>query len=303
MNLRLQKLLKLHKLMDAAGEGGSDTGGTGAAAQEGNTPGKAESDEGDGEGDDPAGTKTAEEGDGSKKPTDSEAGLLRDVMKHKGRANQLQGQISELQGKLAQFDGVDVEAYKAWKAEQAELERKQLEARGEYDRLTQQMAQRHKEEMESTVSERETLRSEIGSLQQQISELTVGNAFATSPVIGEMLLMTRAKARKVYGEHFDFVDGKVVGFDKPRGSAERTQLVDSSGEPLSFNDALIQLVKADPDPERDQMLRSNAKPGAGSAPANTSLAARKGIAAEATKRAMTPAERISAGLRMAAAAA
>lgn len=97
---------------------------------------------------------------------------------------------------------------------------------------------------------------------RSISELTVGSAFAQSQFIRDELALTPSKTRVVYGNHFEFVDGKVVAFDKPAGAANRTPLVDAQGEPLAFEAALKKIVDADPD--RDQLLRSKMKQGAAS---------------------------------------
>ena len=292
MNERLRKLLKLHKLMDSAGDGGSDAGGTGTggAAAGGGDPAPKEGDPAPKEGDDPA----PKDG-GAPKPTDAEANLLRDVMRHKGRANQLQGELEALR---KQFDGVDAAKYREFLAGQEQAERKKLEDRGEYDRLVAQMGERHTQAMQEQSSKLDAATQTIAGLQSQISELTVGNAFASTPVIGGEVLMTRKQARTMYGSNFDFVDGKVVGFDKPAGASERTMLVTAAGEPMGFNEALVHLVNTDSDPERDTFLRSKAKPGAGSATAAASSVTRKSVATREVP--MTPAERIAAGLRKAA---
>lgn len=302
MNARLMKLLKLHKLHKPAGEHGSPAGTGGTETGEPAAGGNAdETGEAKPEVATPAAAavETPEEGgakgDDKPKPSDSEAVLLRDVMKHKGRANQLQGELEALR---KQFEGVDIEAYRQAQAEKAEAERKKLEDRGEYDRLVAQMGERHTQAMQENQGKLDAASKVISDLQVQISELTVGNSFATSPVIGEELMMTRAKARAVYGSHFDFTDGKVVGYDKPKGASERTMLVTASGEPMSFNDALMHLVNTDPDPERDRLIRSKAKPGAGSATSNAPGSVRKTIARPDVQ--MSPAERIAAGLRAAA---
>lgn len=307
MNLRLQKLLKLHKLMDKAGEHGSPAGsGEGGAPGGEQTPAAGTQEGGEtpaGEGGDPepAGEQPPAKTDGepaATKPTDAEAKLLQDVMKHKGRANQLQGELEALRKKL---NGVDLDQYQAMVREREEKARKELEDRGEYERIVAQMGERHTQAMQEHEAKLQEATQTISGLQLQISELTVGNAFATSPLIGEEVMLTRAKARAVYGSHFDFVDGKIVAFDKPKGAAERTMLVKASGEPMNFNDALLHLVNNDPDPERDRLIRSRAKPGAGSTTASTGNLARKVSAQSRDTAKLTPAERIAQGLRQQAA--
>ena len=54
----------------------------------------------------------------------------------------------------------------------------------------------------------------------------------------------------------------MVGYDKPRGSAGRAQLVDQLGNPVAFEDAMRKIIEADPD--KDSLLRSKVKQGANS---------------------------------------
>ncbi len=54
----------------------------------------------------------------------------------------------------------------------------------------------------------------------------------------------------------------MVGYDKPRGAQNRTALVDQYGNAIAFDHAMRKIVEADP--EKDHLLRSKVKPGAGS---------------------------------------
>ncbi|HHJ4449796.1 TPA: hypothetical protein ACQJMR_005500, partial [Raoultella ornithinolytica] len=75
------------------------------------------------------------------------------------------------------------------------------------------------------------------------------------------VLMTPAKARVIYGSHFEIgEDGQVVGYDKPAGAKDRAVLVDGQGNPLAFESAIERILRADP--EADALLRSEAKQGA-----------------------------------------
>lgn len=101
------------------------------------------------------------------------------------------------------------------------------------------------------------------AMQAQIVELTVGHSFDNSGFIRDEMVLTPRKARVVYGDHFDVEDGRLVGYDKPRGTGERTKLVDGKGEPLGFEEAMRKIVEIDPD--RDNLLKSKLKQGADSA--------------------------------------
>jgi hypothetical protein len=199
------------------------------------------------------------------KPSDAEAKLLKDVMKHKERAEAASAEVERIKAQLATFDGIDPVKVRALLAEQEAAEVKKAEAAGDYERLKKSMADAHAAEKKRLTEEVEAEKGRVGALNAQIAELTVGNAFGTSKFVSEELTLTPSKARVVYGSHFEFKDGKVVGFDKPAGASERTMLVNGEGEPLSFEDALKKIVDADSD--KDALLRSKMKPGAGSSTA------------------------------------
>lgn len=229
-----------------------------------------ESGEGEGEGGDdgqepqiPPTSSDKGEGD---KPSDREAELLREVMKRKGNEQTLKGQISDLEGKLAQFDGIDVEQVRQLLTEKTERETKELEERGEFDRVKEQMKEAHAAELQKT---KQTLEGRVGELQSaldaatsQITELTIGRSFSDSSFVRDSLTLTPSKARVVFGSHFELKDGAVVAYDKPSGEQGRTVLVDGSGEPLPFDEAIKKIVETDPD--ADHLIRSKVKQGAGS---------------------------------------
>ena len=194
--------------------------------------------------------------------SDNEAKLLKDVMAKKEQIKQLNAQTKELQAKLAMFDGIDPEAVKAMLAKQKEEAEKELERKGEYDRLKAQMIEAHDKEKAELVDKLKAEAETVSAMKDKIAELTVGNAFANSSFIQSDTILTASKARKFYGDYFDYVDGQVVGYDKPAGKSERTVLVDAVGEPLSFDEALKKVM--DMDGDKEIFLRSKVKTGAGS---------------------------------------
>lgn len=302
--MRITKLMKLHRLMDKAGEHGSDAGGSGT----GSDAGAAGSDSGNagdkGESGNTAGDETGKKADegkadekGDQKSTlsDTDAKLVKDLMKHKGRAKELEDELAKTRSALKDYEGIDPVKVRTLLQQQEEAERKELEARGEYDRLIKQMAERHTEEKKRLETEMETVRAQGGTLQQQIAELTVGSAFSSSHFVAEEITLTPAKARVIYGAHFEFKDGKVVGYDKPAGASDRTTLVDATGESLSFDEAMRQLINADPD--REQLIRAKAKPGASSSTSSKGAAKAVTAAAARQESKLSPAEKITAGLK------
>jgi hypothetical protein len=196
----------------------------------------------------------------SGRPSDEEAKLLKEVMAKKELLKTRESELAAAQAALKQFDGVDIEAIKKLMADQRDAETKKLEAAGEWDRLKKQMAEEHQKQIVTIQTEANDNKGVIGKLQATISELTIGSAFGNSPYVKDELLIPHTKVRALFGAHFENRDGKVVAFDKPSGASERTELVDGSGNPLSFEDALKKIVDSDPDGKA--LTRSKIKPGA-----------------------------------------
>lgn len=268
------------RLRDEAGDDGDKGGGGGGDPN----PNPEKTPEGD--------NKGGNEGDGEKggKPSDAEVKLLREVMKHKTSAK-------ELADKLKAFDGIDPDMVKQLIADKAaadqakaEAEKAELEKKGEWERLKAQMAEENGKVVTSIKTELTQRQSALDAAQAQIVELTIGQNFTSNGFIKDELTLTPSKARTIYGSHFEITDGQMVAYDKPRGAANRTPLVDAAGEHLTFDAAIRKLVDADPD--RDSILRAKAKPGAGSG-------SKKGGETAPTEKkdaGLSPTERIAAGL-------
>jgi hypothetical protein len=218
-----------------------------------------------------ADAKAAKEEEERKKSgmTDAEAKLLKEVMQGKEKVKAAEQAAKDAADKLKAFDGIDPKEIKELldakkKADEAKkkLEEEQLARAGEWDRLKKQMNDAHAVELETERQTRSKAEKQVGTLQEQIADLTVGSAFSSSPFIKEELALPAGKARMLFAPHFEYQDGKVVAFDKPAGAKDRTMLVDARGNPKPFEEALKQLVEADP--EKDHLLRSKTRPGAGS---------------------------------------
>lgn len=191
------------------------------------------------------------------------AGLLKESMKRK--SNEL-----SLKEKLAKYGDIAPErAIELAQAESAALraredaERLELERRGEFDAVKKQMVEAHGKDLEGRDSRISALEAEIAGMKSKLVEKTIGTSFGESAFLREKVLMTPAKARVIYGNHFEInEDGQVVGYDKPAGAKDRAVLVDGNGSPLAFEGAIERILRADP--EVDALLRSEAKQGVGS---------------------------------------
>lgn len=232
------------------GEGNDLGGGAGGADDKG---GAADDKGGDG-------GKAADDNKGGKSgPSDEEARLLKENMAKK---EQLKKKDEELAALKKQFEGIDPEAVRKLLAEQKTAEEQALEKKGDYERLKARMAEEHGKEVTALKAQLEALQGELGKTKGTINELSVGSNFSQSQFISEELTLTPAKARVIYGDHFELEGGKVVGYDKPRGAADRTALVDQYGVAVPFDAALRKIVEADP--EKDYLLKSKVKQGADS---------------------------------------
>jgi hypothetical protein len=196
------------------------------------------------------------------KLSETEAKLLKEVMEKKGK-------LKEAQEALKAYEGVDVAEFKKLKAaaDEAEAAKKQaelaaLEKAGEFDRVKKAMAEQHESELAKLKAQIAEAHKPVSELQKQIEELTVGQSFGNSQYLRDETILTPEKARVIYGSHFEIESGKIVPYDKPKGAASRTPLVDARGEPVSFEDAIKKIIESDKD--KDALLRSKSKPGAAS---------------------------------------
>ncbi|QIG75610.1 hypothetical protein EVC20_039 [Rhizobium phage RHph_Y2_17_1] len=238
------------------GAGGSDDDAAAKAAADKAAADKAEADKTaaeKAEADRLAAEKAA--GDDKDKNKDKDNGLLAEVMAKKNK-------IKDLEATLAKFDGIDPDAVRALLEEKRKTELAAEEAKGNFERVKEMMAEEHtkdKKSLQDTIAE---LQKKLEGANSTINDLTVGRSFSESKFIGEDLVLPRAKARAIYSGHFDVVDGQIVGFDKPAGAKERTMMVDAAGKPVSFDEAIKRIIDADP--EKDSLYRDKAKAGAGS---------------------------------------
>ena len=249
-------------LKEADGAGGDLGGGAGDQGAEKaldnpeikNTPEKK-----------PSSNKEGDDPDAEKRKKEKE---LADKAKDDALAK-AQKELDELRKERDKFKGIDPEKARKLEADEKEREEKELEAKGEYDRLKQRMADQHANEVKAKDDVIKNLQEQLNIRDSQIDELTIGSNFNTSQYIKEELVLTPSKARALYGKNFERDEqGNLIAYDKPAGSKDRTPLVDASGKPLNFEGAIKTIIESDP--EKDSLLRGKLKGGAGSGNANQS---------------------------------
>ena len=234
--------------------------------------------------------KGGEGGEGGQKPadnsdsktqselTDENKKLVGESMKRKERIKELDGELETANTKIGEtskelkklqerFEGIDPDEVRKLLGDKKDSERKELESKGEYQRILDQVNEDHESKISKLETDFGTERTEftdkLAKLQAVNRELTIGRDFSNSEFVREELTLTPSKARQIYGTHFEVSEeGSVIAYDKPAGSAERTMIVDGKGKPASFTDAIKKIVEGDP--EHDQLIRSKLKTGSGS---------------------------------------
>lgn len=197
------------------------------------------------------------------KTDDEKAALLREVMEKKDKLKATSKDLADAKRALEAYEGVDPAKVKELIRKEAEAEQRDAEARGDFERVKQMMAEEHERAVAKIQNDLKAERESRAADIALIDELTIGNAFGNSDFIRESMSISPTKVRSLYGSHFERKDGVVVAYDKPAGAKDRTMLVDATGAALSFEEALSRIIDADPD--KKGMMKSRAKPGAGSA--------------------------------------
>ena len=197
-------------------------------------------------------------------PSEEEKRLERDLARRAKALADAQTTIQDLQKQLKSFDGIDPAAVRELLASQAKAEEDKLKASGDFEALKARMVGEHKKEIDTERARVQEMEASIKGFQKQIHELTIGSAFDNSSFLRDQTVLTPSKARRVYEDHFEVKDGRVVAFDRPVGEKDRQPIVDARGNPLAFDEAIKQIVEADPD--RDRLLKSSVRQGSGHSP-------------------------------------
>ena len=209
--------------------------------------------------------------------SEKEAQLLKEVMKWKSKAKTVQQGLDENGNEnnpileiVGDMSGEDLKSLIDNKKAQ---DREEREARGEYDSIVSQMKEQHSSDLsekDKLISDKEAeiteLKAMLTSASDEMEELTVGRQFSDSSFIKERATLPPSIARQLFGSHFDVEQGKIVGYDKPRGIEGRAPLVNGQAETLGFEAAIERLITSHP--ESKTLLRSTIKPGSNSSTVN-----------------------------------
>lgn len=182
---------------------------------------------------------------------------------------QLRADLAKAKADAAKFKGIDPEkakadAAKVTAAEAATLaaEKAKATAEGNFERLREIQSQEHEAAITAANTAREEADARAAKADERLATAQTKGAFASSRFFIDETILTASKAERLYGDHVEIEDGEVVVYDKPAGAAKRVKIMDSRGNPLSFDEAIKKVVDADPD--KDSLMRSRMKAGAGS---------------------------------------
>ena len=196
------------------------------------------------------------------KPSDTEAKLLKEVMQRKAKAKELEDEMKALKDQLNAYSGINLEEVKSLIEEKKANEMKSLEEKGQWEALKNQMKEENMKLLKEQMDKASQLQSIVTQQQELIDKLTLGSSFNSSGFILNELNLSPEKAKIIYGNHFEIENGVVVAYDKPRGSANRVQLIDADGEALGFDEAIKKIIDADPD--KNILLKQKTKIGSAS---------------------------------------
>jgi hypothetical protein len=224
----------------------------------------------------------------AKETSDEEARLLKEVMLRKEREKKAKEEAAKLNEQLKRFEGIDPDQVRELLEERRKAEEKKLEEKGAFEAIKKQMRDEHEAALQRERLEKENLLNEIKKRDAEHAQIAVKSAFSGSSFIPSELTLSPRKVEALFGSHFEYVDGEIVGYDRPVTDSNKVPLIDGSGSYLNFDDALKRLVSADP--EKDSYTKSKVKSGAGSSSDKNIDRSRN------NSRELTAAEKIARGL-------
>lgn len=107
----------------------------------------------------------------------------------------------EVGEKLTQFEGVDPEKYQELLQQQADAEKSKLEAKGDWDKLREQLVDTHNKELQTKDQSFQTLQAENAKLKDEINSIILKHeigihatvAKAINPELVEMVVLGKVK--------------------------------------------------------------------------------------------------------------
>lgn len=184
-------------------------------------------------------------------------------------ADAAKAEVARLQAIADQFAGIDPEKAKAdaaavaaAEAARVEAEKAAAKAEGNFEKLRELQAAETQAAIDAANAAKEAAIKEAAEARAELNRARIDTAFANSRFLQENTILSGPKAQRLFADHVEVENGKVVLYDKPAGEAKRAKVMDNKGNPLSFDAAIEKIINADAD--KDTLLKSKVVPGAGS---------------------------------------
>lgn len=164
-------------------------------------------------------------------------------------------EAAELKKQLDAMKGVDPEEYRTLKQQAEQAEQDRAKKAGEFEKLQQQLVQKHQTELTAEQQKRE-------QAEQRLQRTIIGRAFADAVDLfgpsGKTIYLP-ADAERIFGDRVKILDDGTVAVTDAAGDV----LIDGkTGKPLPFAAAMSEYIDGLPD--KQYRLRGSGKTGSGS---------------------------------------
>lgn len=169
-------------------------------------------------------------------------------------------EADELRKQLESFKGIDAEEYKTLKAEREQAEQDRAKKAGEFEKLQQQLVQKHATELQME-------REGRTAAEQKLHKTIIGRAFADAVDLfgpaGKTIYLP-VDAERIFGDRVKLLEDGTVAVTDATGDVI---LNSKTGKPESFSAAMAEYIESLPD--KQYRLRGSGKTGSGSSGGTT----------------------------------
>jgi len=160
------------------------------------------------------------------------------------------------EAKLTGLDGLDIEEARRAIATVKNFDDKKLVDAGEVDKMKSEAVNAALKAFET--DKYKPLAKKAESLEQQIRDEKIGNAFARSKYIAEKMSIPSDMVQSRFGHQLKIEDGRIIGYDL---SGNRIFSRAKPGEPAEFDEVMETIV--DQYPYKDNILKGSGATGSG----------------------------------------
>lgn len=168
---------------------------------------------------------------------------------------QAKREADELRKQIEAYKGIDPDEYKTLKAEREAAEQERAKKAGEFDKLQQQLVQKHQAELTAEQQRRE-------QAEQRLQRTVIGRAFSDAVDLfgpsGKTIYLP-SDAERIFGDRVQILEDGTVAVTDAAGDVI---LDGKTGKPASFAVAMAEYIDSLPD--KQYRLRGSGKTGSGS---------------------------------------